>query len=41
MYENLLVDLPFASFFMQKVLDGPRSQLSFDHLESLDPEVYK
>eukprot|EP00117_Sycon_ciliatum_P043196 scpid2186/ scgid31312/ Ubiquitin-protein ligase E3C len=41
LFENLLVDLPFASFFIQKVIDGASAPLSLDHLESLDPEVYK
>lgn len=40
MYENLLVELPLASFFLSK-LTVRHSDLDIHHLASLDPLVYK
>ena len=53
MYENLLVELPLAPFFLSKILGNvnferlptnisPTGQtLDIDHLDSLDPELYR
>lgn len=41
MYENMLVELPFASFFLSKILSRHRGDLDIHHLASLDPEMYK
>jgi ubiquitin-protein ligase E3 C len=38
MYENLLVELPLAPFFVSKLLG---QTLDIDHLDSLDPELYR
>ncbi|XP_038056314.1 ubiquitin-protein ligase E3C-like [Patiria miniata] len=40
LYENLLVELPFASFFLTKLL-SKHADVDIDQLASLDPEVYK
>ena len=40
-YENMLVELPFASFFLSKILSRHSGDLDIHHLASLDPEVYK
>lgn len=42
-YEGIVVDIPFASFFLSRVLGQPQSQLysPIDELPSLDPELYK
>uniref|UniRef100_G3SSB3 HECT-type E3 ubiquitin transferase n=1 Tax=Loxodonta africana TaxID=9785 RepID=G3SSB3_LOXAF len=40
LYENMLVELPFASFFLSKLL-GTSADVDIHHLASLDPEVYK
>lgn len=40
MYENLLVELPLAEFFMQKLV-AKRADVDIHHLESLDPVLYK
>ncbi|XP_033636657.1 ubiquitin-protein ligase E3C-like [Asterias rubens] len=40
LYENLLVELPFASFFLTKLL-SKHADVDIHHLASLDPEMYK
>ncbi|XP_022110390.1 ubiquitin-protein ligase E3C-like [Acanthaster planci] len=40
LYENLLVELPFASFFLTKLM-SKHADVDIDQLASLDPEVYK
>ncbi|XP_069504073.1 ubiquitin-protein ligase E3C [Ambystoma mexicanum] len=40
LYENMLVELPFASFFLSKCL-GTSADVDIHHLASLDPEMYK
>lgn len=42
-YEGIVVDVPFASFFLSQVLGQQQSALysSIDELPSLDPELYK
>ncbi|XP_045160514.2 ubiquitin-protein ligase E3C-like [Mercenaria mercenaria] len=40
-YENMLVELPFASFFLSKILSRHSGDLDIHHLASLDPEMYK
>ncbi|ELW69801.1 Ubiquitin-protein ligase E3C [Tupaia chinensis] len=40
LYENMLVELPFAGFFLSKLL-GTSADVDIHHLASLDPEVYK
>lgn len=42
-YEGIVVDVPFASFFLSRVLGQPQSPLysPIDELPSLDPELYK
>ncbi|RWS12158.1 ubiquitin-protein ligase E3B-like protein [Dinothrombium tinctorium] len=42
-YEGIVVDVPFASFFLSQVLGHQQSALysSIDELPSLDPELYK
>lgn len=43
LYEGILVDVPFASFFLNNLLQRQHSILysSIDELPSLDPEMYK
>ena len=53
MYENLLVELPLAPFFLSKILGNVNFErlhtnifatgqtLDIDHLDSLDPELYR
>ncbi|ROK23453.1 Ubiquitin-protein ligase E3C [Anabarilius grahami] len=40
LYENMLVELPFASFFLSKIL-GTSAEVDIHHLASLDPEMYR
>ncbi|XP_061411231.1 ubiquitin-protein ligase E3C [Lethenteron reissneri] len=40
LYENMLVELPFAGFFLSKLL-GTTGDVDIHHLASLDPEVYR
>lgn len=40
LYENLLVELPLASFFLSKILSR-HSDVDIHHLASLDPIMYK
>ncbi|PIK59765.1 putative ubiquitin-protein ligase E3C [Apostichopus japonicus] len=40
LYENLLVELPLASFFLSKILQR-HSDVDIHHLASLDPIMYK
>ncbi|XP_058797923.1 ubiquitin-protein ligase E3C [Phymastichus coffea] len=40
LYENLLVELPFAEFFLSKIV-GMQSDVDVHHLASLDPVMYK
>ncbi|KAK7488482.1 hypothetical protein BaRGS_00020267 [Batillaria attramentaria] len=39
--ENMLVELPFASFFLAKILSQHSANLDIHHLQSLDPIIYK
>ncbi|KAH0553850.1 ubiquitin-protein ligase E3C [Cotesia glomerata] len=39
-YENLLVELPFAEFFLSKIV-GTHSDVDIHHLDSLDPVMYR
>ena len=41
LYENLLVELPLAAFFLSKLLGQKLVNVDIDHLDSLDPELYK
>lgn len=40
LYENLLVELPFAEFFLSKLV-GRHSDVDVHHLASLDPLMYR
>ncbi|CAE1170740.1 UBE3C [Acanthosepion pharaonis] len=40
-YENLLVELPFAQFFLSKILNRHSIDLDIHHLASLDVEMYR
>ncbi|XP_031835473.1 ubiquitin-protein ligase E3C isoform X2 [Nomia melanderi] len=40
LYENLLVELPFAEFFLLKIV-GRQSDVDVHHLASLDPIMYR
>ncbi|XP_032221291.2 ubiquitin-protein ligase E3C [Nematostella vectensis] len=40
-YENMLVELPFASFFLCKMIGRHGTDVDIHNLESLDTEVYK
>lgn len=40
LYENMLVELPFATFFLSKLL-GTSADVDIHHLASLDPEMYR
>ena len=41
LYENHLVELPLASFFLSKLLGQNTVNVDIDHLSSLDPELYR
>ena len=41
LYENMLVELPLASFFLSKLLGQKSANVDIDHLQSLDPMLYK
>ena len=43
LYENLLVELPLAGFFLNKLLveSADNLDIGMDYLDSLDPELYK
>ena len=41
LYENMLIELPFASFFLSKMLGQHNINVDIDHLQSLDPVLYK
>lgn len=40
-YENMLVELPFAAFFLLKLLGKHSTSVDIHHLDSLDPLLYK
>ncbi|CAF0945569.1 unnamed protein product, partial [Didymodactylos carnosus] len=40
-YEKFLAELPFATFFLQKILSRSSGKVDIHHLSSLDPEMYK
>jgi len=40
-YENLLIELPFATFFLTKILSrDSKAEVDIHHLKSMDPELY-
>ncbi|CAB4065040.1 unnamed protein product [Lepeophtheirus salmonis] len=41
LYENMLVEFPLASFFLHKLLEKSSVKVDIDHLQSLDPELYR
>ena len=41
LFENMLIELPFASFFLSKILSRHSGDVDIHHLESLDPQMYK
>ncbi|UYV62883.1 UBE3C [Cordylochernes scorpioides] len=41
MYENMLLELPLADFFLAKLLNARGSNVDVHHLASLDPMIYK
>ena len=41
LYEGLLVELPFACFFLRKLANRGRGTVGVHHLASFDPELYK
>ncbi|XP_076346418.1 ubiquitin-protein ligase E3C [Tachypleus tridentatus] len=41
MYENMLVELPFAAFFLAKILGKETADVDIHHLASLDPIMYR
>ena len=41
LYENLLVELPLAPFFLSKIVGQALMNVDIDHLYSLDPELHK
>ncbi|KAI0217696.1 Ubiquitin-protein ligase E3C [Lamellibrachia satsuma] len=41
LFENMLIELPFASFFLSKILSRHRGDVDIHHLASLDPQMYK
>ncbi len=41
LYENHLVELPLASFFLSKLLGQANVNVDLDHLSFLDHELYK
>lgn len=40
-YENQLAELPFARFFLSKLLSRHRGDVDVHHLSSLDPILHK
>ncbi|XP_054722716.1 LOW QUALITY PROTEIN: ubiquitin-protein ligase E3C-like [Uloborus diversus] len=40
-YENMLVELPLAGFFLAKILSRQTSDVDIHHLASLDPVMYR
>lgn len=41
MFENLLVELPLAEFFLSKLVGGAKSDVGVHQLASLDPVMYR
>ena len=41
LYEGLLVELPFAGFFLCKLAGRGRGTVGVHHLASFDPELYR
>lgn len=41
LYENLLVELPMADFFLSKILGQANASLDVHHMASLDPVLHK
>lgn len=41
LYEGLLVELPFAGFFLCKLAGRGRGMVGVHHLASFDPELYR
>eukprot|EP00794_Sanderia_malayensis_P007848 gene7848-8697_t len=40
-YENMMVEMPFAPFFLCKLLNRHSADVDIHHLESLDPDLYR
>ncbi|ESO11703.1 hypothetical protein HELRODRAFT_108942 [Helobdella robusta] len=40
-YENMLIEVPFASFFLAKLLSRHKGLLDMHYLASLDPELHR
>nr|CAB3267460.1 ubiquitin-protein ligase E3C-like [Phallusia mammillata] len=41
LYEGMQVELPFAAFFLSKLLRHKNSDVDINHLQSLDPDFYR
>ena len=41
LYEEQLIDLPFAGFFLAKLAAGGRGFVGIHHLASFDPDLYR
>ncbi|CAK8689122.1 unnamed protein product [Clavelina lepadiformis] len=41
LYEGMQIELPFAAFFLSKLLCHKNSDVDINHLQSLDPDFYK
>ncbi|XP_039258355.2 ubiquitin-protein ligase E3C-like [Styela clava] len=41
LYEGMQVELPFASFFLCKILQRKNTDVDINHLQSLDPDFYR
>ena len=41
LYESMMIEIPLASFFLSKMLGQKNLNVDIDHLQSLDPEIYK
>ena len=37
----MMIEIPLASFFLSKMLGQKNLNVDIDHLQSLDPEIYK
>jgi len=41
LYEGMQVELPFAAFFLCKLLRHKNSDVDINHLQSFDPDFYR